>query len=105
MASFLWRYLVQPEGSQLRCGPDLHLWPGFNLSRVRLLVEQFALGGEEVHLPLLRQVTQRPTSLAEGEMLESGERKKILFCSCQSRVLILLKHRTQLAPEYMRLRR
>jgi hypothetical protein len=46
---------------------------------VRLLVEKFALGGEEVLLPLLLQMNQRPAPFAEGEMLETGEWEKILF--------------------------
>jgi hypothetical protein len=43
-------------------------------------VKQFALGGEEVLLPLLLQMNQRPTPFAEGEMLEAGEWEEILFC-------------------------
>ena len=49
-------------------------------------MQQFALGGEEVLLPLLLQVNQRPTPFAEGEMLETGEREEI--------VLGVLRHMT-----------
>jgi hypothetical protein len=71
---------AKAKGAQRKSSPDQRLGAGFNFRRVRLLVEQFTLGGEEVLLPLLLQVNQRPAPLAEGEMLEAGEREEILFC-------------------------
>ena len=58
---------------------DQNPGPGFDRRRVRLLVQQLALGGEEVLLPLLLQMNQRPAPFAECEVLEAGEREEIVF--------------------------
>jgi len=70
---------AKAKGPQRKSSPDQNLGTGFNFGRVCLLVEKFAFSSEEVLLPLLLQMNQRPAPFAEGEMLETGEREEILF--------------------------
>ena len=61
-----------PEGQ--RISPPLPLGPVMSPA-----VEQIALHGPQVLLPLLLQVDERPLPAAESEVLEAGEGEKLLL--------------------------
>ena len=53
---------------------------GLDCSRMGALMEQLALDGIEILLPLALDVNERPAPLAERKVLEAGKREKIVFC-------------------------
>ena len=70
---------AQPKIVERKAAHDDQGLAAFGAGFMDVLVEDAALGGEGVFLPLLLDMDERPLPLAERHVLEAGEGEEVVF--------------------------
>ncbi len=70
---------AEAEGAEAESAGDAEAGSGLGGAVVGAVVEDAALGGETVFGPGLLDMNEGPLPLAEGEVLEAGERQQVVF--------------------------